>query len=321
MVDMSLRDYVLVLPDYLNVHPEKRLEVKATLLDRLSREITSRTQIQELNDVLRQCFDADDMRSFDDTAAACLNAHLQRSGQGKAQDYTRFPKYISEGLLARLKSCGDDYAVAVCLITFLKNLGLRTPSEATVRSITAYVLLLSKADHLKDTAEDLLGMVHAMKRVCRSIFQGSSWPWTNPPLMSCLPDETAQIDPLWRHEALGTELPMQVPPVPMEVVAARAGGIPLRRSHREIQKQGSSSQNLMGSTPALTMVGSIFKDVLAIVADRNDRQTSAKITMLTSPKRKEPTPLLALENAPARSNETRKLADMAERRQMKKQAV
>ena len=139
-------------------------------------------------------------------------------------------------------------------------------------------------------------MVQAMKKLCKSIHSNAEWPWTNPGWISFLPSDPNSLDPLWRHEANAQELPMHPPPIGLEAVQARSGSIPMRKSHRDIASQRSTSS---GATP-LRMVGTMFKEALQIVASQSqDASTTARITMLASPKRERTVPQ-AIMDAPAR---------------------
>ena len=292
---MSLEEYVSMLPQYITSHWEQRETVKAQLLERLRAEITSATQMNDILESLRSFWNEDEVAAFRSAATSCLNALLNRQHLGKTQDYTRFPLYVSEGWLAKFKAkANDDVATAITVISFLKKLGLRNPTEETVRSITAFVLSLSTVDHSKDSSDEIYQMVCGMKKLCRGILQGSDmdWPWTNPQWMQALPGRTSDLDPLWRHHAMGSELPMSQPAIPLELIAARSATIPLRKSHRDLQQNRPAS----AATP-LEFMGTMFKEALSIVAQKEDPKTKGKICMLTPPPRKTKPPLLALEDA------------------------
>ena len=213
---------------------------------------------------------------------------------GRMQDYTKFPVFVPMSLMHRIDSRPDDYGIAIEVVTFLRKLGLRMATEQTIRSITAFVLCVSKMDHSNDTPELLHEMMLSMKKLVRTLLADAEWPWTNPPYVMVLPGVLSDLDPLWKHEAMGTEMPQAIPRVSMDIMAATCSKIPLRKSHRDMRKEvktGSSSD----TTGGIQMVGTMFKEVLALVAQRNDGTTKAKITMLTSPAKTTKPTTLALQ--------------------------
>ena len=300
---MSLLEYCQILPEHLARKPSEKLNVKEGLISRLSQEIGCEQDFAEVISFLRQqtsIWSAEDINSFE---AAARRGLLAAGGKknpfppGKTQDYSSFLGYIPKSLWEIVKSCPDDYSVAIHVSKFLAQLGLRMPSEKTVLYITGFVLCVSQEDHSADTPLDLHNMYLAMKKLVRTVANAAEEPMSRPAWVLVLPLRPGQMDILWVREALGFQEPMTPLAVEPSVLAYQCSRIASRKNHKDLQKYlnqndmqppaASSSGPASGSSEAMGMmaVASMMKDVLQIVKGNVSPEDGAPIKLLASPRR------------------------------------
>lgn len=111
----------------------------------------------------------DDLSEFEKACKHGIERQIEKPNAGKQQDFRNFFQHITPSAWAKLKSCSDDYGMAILLAGHLARLGLKVASKMKAVYIVAYVIAISPKDHQHDTAIGLQKMFVAMKRLTKSI--------------------------------------------------------------------------------------------------------------------------------------------------------
>ena len=232
---------------------------------------------------------SEDLNVFVAAAQQGLEASRGNRYQGKTQDYSAFLAYILKSTWDVLKSCPDDYSVAIHLTKFLGKLGLRFASEKTILYITGFVVCVSKADHSGDSPSDLYGMYLAMKKLVKNVIASLDEPV--PAWIQFLPARPQDMTLLWFRQALNHEAPMDPCPLDTAVLVHQCSRIPARKTHRDLQQHKISNQSPAGQSPNMQLtamdsvaaMSSLVKEALHIVKGRVGEDVGARIQLLASP--------------------------------------
>ena len=171
-------------------------------------------------------------------AARTGDTRQQKGSHNKSQDYRFFLNYFSQGVWNKLldkKLSAFSKLTLVC--SKLPELGLRTVSESTVRLVTALLLStpgseghgptpLARHQSFLVTKDQL----HRYVETRGAMFGLRSY-------ISVLPENPANLPEDWRDN-LEDPIPC---PLDRQALAVVESSVPLRKSHKDLRRQGSAS--------------------------------------------------------------------------------